>query len=115
MATDPLESRVESLENDVDQLSNTVEILEAAVGNVVTAEQLEQVKSDLRSELLWKMVMYGPGSPGPHRHYNRSSGRNRPWCLDVPGLAVPASGQVAYRYKANAPPTRGGVSSGLLH
>lgn len=62
MATDPLESRVESLENDVDQLSNTVEILETAVGNVVTAEQLEQVKSDLRSELLWKMVMYVLGA-----------------------------------------------------
>ena len=62
MATDPLESRVESLENDVDQLINTVEILETAVANVVTAEQLEQVKSDLRSELLWKMVMYVLGA-----------------------------------------------------
>lgn len=62
MDSDSLEGRVESLEADVDQLNRTVENIEATTGNAVTTEQLEQVKSDLKSELLWKMVMYVLGA-----------------------------------------------------
>ena len=62
MNSDSLEKRAESLEEDVDQLNSTVENLEAIAGNTVTAEQLEQAKSDIRSDLLWKMVMYVLGA-----------------------------------------------------
>ena len=62
MNSDSLEIRVESLEEDVDQLNSTVENLEAVAGNTVTVEQLEQAKSDIRSDLLWKMVMYVLGA-----------------------------------------------------
>lgn len=62
MNSDSLEKRVESLEEDVDQLNSTVENLEAIAGNTVTVEQLEQAKSDIKSDLLWKMVMYVLGA-----------------------------------------------------
>ena len=48
MDSDPLEKRVESLEDDVYQLNSTTDRLEVSVGNAITGEQLEKAKSDLQ-------------------------------------------------------------------
>ena len=58
MDNDSLQERVESLEDDVDQLNSAFSILETSVGNAVTSEQLEKAKSDLKADLIWKFVTW---------------------------------------------------------